>query len=85
MLCSPNAATPPRTESRSECEHLVREGLSRRVQEGWFVGLAPYGYRNVRKDGRGVIEIDPEAAANVNRIFHLYAYLPLIEPADRRQ
>jgi site-specific DNA recombinase len=52
----------------------VREGLSRRVQEGWFVGLAPYGYRNVRKDGRGIIEIDPEAAANVKRIFHLYAY-----------
>jgi site-specific DNA recombinase len=52
----------------------VREGLSRRVKEGWFIGLAPYGYRNVRKDGRGIIEIDPEAAANVKRIFHLYAY-----------
>jgi len=52
----------------------VREGLSRRVQEGWFIGLAPYGYRNVRKDGRGIVEIDPEAAANVKRIFHLYAY-----------
>jgi hypothetical protein len=44
------------------------------VQEGWFVDLAPYGYRNVRKDGRGVIQIDPEVAANVKRIFHLYAY-----------
>ena len=52
----------------------VREGLSRRVQEGWFVGLAPYGYRNIRKDGRGVIEVDTEAAANVKRIFNLYAY-----------
>ncbi len=52
----------------------VREGLSRRVQEGWFVGLAPYGYRNIRKDGRGIIEVDSEAAANVKRIFHLYAY-----------
>jgi site-specific DNA recombinase len=52
----------------------VREGLARRVKEGWFVGLAPYGYRNVRKDGRGVVEIDPQAAANVRRIFHLYAY-----------
>ncbi len=37
----------------------VREGLARRVQEGWFVGPAPYGYRNVRKDGRGIIEINP--------------------------
>ncbi len=52
----------------------VREGLSRRVQEGWFIGLAPYGYRNVRKDGRGVVEIDVQAAANVRRIFHLYAF-----------
>ncbi len=52
----------------------VREGLSRRVQEGWFVSRGPYGYRNVRKDGRGMIEIDPQAAANVRRIFHLYAY-----------
>ena len=52
----------------------VREGLARRVKEGWFIGLAPYGYRNVRKEGRGVVEIDPQAAANVKRIFHLYAY-----------
>ena len=52
----------------------VREGLSRRVQEGWFVSRGPYGYRNVRKEGRGMIEIDPQAAANVKRIFHLYAY-----------
>ena len=52
----------------------VREGQARRVKEGWFVGLAPYGYRNVRKDSRGVVEVDPEAAANVKRIFQLYAY-----------
>jgi site-specific DNA recombinase len=52
----------------------VREGLARRVQEGWFIGLAPYGYRNIRKDGRGLVEIDPESASNVKRIFHLYAY-----------
>ena len=49
----------------------VREGLARRVREGWFIGLAPYGYRNVRKDGRGVVEADPREAANVRRIFHL--------------
>ncbi len=52
----------------------VREGLSRRVQEGWFVSRGPYGYRNFRKDGRGMVEIDPNPAANVKRIFHLYAY-----------
>ena len=52
----------------------VREGIARRVREGWFCGPAPYGYRNVRKDGRGIIETDPVEAANVKRMFHLYAY-----------
>lgn len=61
----------------------VKEGLARRVQEGWFVGKAPYGYRNVRKDGRCVTEIDPAAAANVKRLFHLYAYEPLTLDALR--
>ncbi len=52
----------------------VREGLNRRVQEGWFVSRGPYGYRNVRKEGRGMVEIDPIPAENVKRIFHLFAY-----------
>jgi len=52
----------------------VREGHARRVKNGLFVGLAPYGYRNVRVDGRGLIEIDEAAADNVRRIFELYAY-----------
>lgn len=52
----------------------VREGLARRVREGWFIGLAPYGYRNIRKDGRGIVEVDPQETANVRRIFQLYAY-----------
>src|SRR5262249_3682068 len=55
----------------------VKEGVARRVQEGWFVGHAPYGYKNIRKDGRGVVTIDPLPAANVKRIFHLFAYEPL--------
>lgn len=55
----------------------VREGHARRVQEGWFVGGAPYGYRNVRREGRGLIEVDPDRAAAVRRVFHLYAYEPL--------
>jgi DNA invertase Pin-like site-specific DNA recombinase len=55
----------------------VREGLARRVQEGWFVGHAPYGYKNIRKDGRGLVVLDPIPAANVRRMFHLFAYEPL--------
>ena len=33
-----------------------------------------HAYLNVRKDGRGLVEIDPVAAATVRRIFHLFAY-----------
>lgn len=55
----------------------VREGHERRVQQGLFVAKAPYGYRNVRRDGRSLVEIDREAADNVRRIFHLFAYEPL--------
>ena len=52
----------------------VREGHARRVQSGLFVGSAPYGYRNVRIDGRGLVEVDTERASTVRRIFELYAY-----------
>ncbi len=52
----------------------VKEGLARRVQEGWFAGKAPYGYRNVRRNGRSVVEIDPVAGPKVRQIFELYAY-----------
>ncbi len=52
----------------------VQEGLARRVKEGWFVAAAPYGYKNVRREGRGIVEIEPEQADHIRRIFHLYAY-----------
>lgn len=45
----------------------VREGLARRIQEGWFINKAPYGYRNVRKDGHSVVEICPDAGPKVDR------------------
>jgi site-specific DNA recombinase len=52
----------------------VREGLARRVQNGLFVSRPPFGYRNVRIDGRSIIEIDPENGPKVRRIFDLYAF-----------
>ncbi|WDI43703.1 recombinase family protein [Bremerella sp. P1] len=52
----------------------VREGLARRVESGLFVSRAPFGYRNVREQGRGLIETDWENAAKVQRIFELYAF-----------
>ncbi|MHB8899153.1 MAG: recombinase family protein [Thermoguttaceae bacterium] len=52
----------------------VKEGLAKRVESGLFVGLAPFGYRNVRKDGRSLVEVDLVDGPKVARIFHLYAY-----------
>lgn len=51
----------------------VKEGLARRAQSGLFVGMTPYGYRNIRVDGRSLVEIDEPAAQNVRLIFRLYA------------
>ena len=52
----------------------VKDGLLRRVQSGLFVGKAPYGYLNVRRAGRSLVEIDEKNAQTVRRIFELYAH-----------
>ena len=50
------------------------EGVERRVRTGLFSGRAPYGYKNYRENGRGLIRVNPEQADNVRRVFELYAY-----------
>jgi len=52
----------------------VKDGLARRVKEGWFPTVAPYGYVSQRVDGRSVVIIEEREAANVQYIFNLYAY-----------
>jgi DNA invertase Pin-like site-specific DNA recombinase len=52
----------------------VRDGLERRVQTGLFPNKAPYGYRNVRLDGRSVVQIDQEDSPKIRRIHDMYAY-----------
>jgi site-specific DNA recombinase len=52
----------------------VKEGMARRVENGYFVSKAPYGYLNVRRDGRSVTEVDSRHGAKIGRIFHLFAY-----------
>ncbi len=37
----------------------VRDGMKRRVESGLFSATPPYGYRNYRKDGRGLVEDRP--------------------------
>lgn len=52
----------------------VKEGLQRRVEAGLPVGKPPYGFRNVRRDGRSLIEVDPQDGPKIAKIFELYAY-----------
>ncbi len=52
----------------------ISQGINRRVQEGLFPSKAPYGYRNVKANGRRVIELDLVAAENVRRMFRLFAF-----------
>jgi len=52
----------------------VREGQAQRVKTGLFVGTAPYGYLNVRIEGRGLVDVSPENGPKIQRVFHLYAY-----------
>jgi hypothetical protein len=52
----------------------VRDGMKRRVESGLFSATPPYGYRNYRKDGRGLVEVDPECGPKVHRIYELYAW-----------
>jgi len=51
----------------------VREGMQRRVEAGWFIGKAPFGYKNVRIDGRSLIEVDEHKAAVVRYLYSAYA------------
>jgi site-specific DNA recombinase len=52
----------------------VKQAMKRRAEAGLFVTLAPYGYCNVVDGKRRVVAIDAREAANVQRIFRMYAY-----------
>ena len=52
----------------------VKEGIERRVESGLFPSRPPYGYRNIRIDGRSIVEIHPGNARTIRRIFDLYGY-----------
>ncbi|MGE5609487.1 MAG: recombinase family protein, partial [Bacillota bacterium] len=52
----------------------VKAGHERRVESGLFACKAPYGYRNIRADKRGLIELHPEYAPRVKRVYELHAF-----------
>ena len=52
----------------------VKDGLARRVRDGWFPTVAPYGYESRRVEGRSSVFVDRREAENVKHIFDLYAF-----------
>lgn len=63
----------------------VREGIARRVAEGWFPSNVPFGYSTVRKDKRSYVVTVAKNASKVKRIFQLRAFerLTLDEIVER--
>jgi len=53
----------------------IRSGMKRRIDAGFPLGRQ-YGFRNVRVNGRSIIEHDPINAPKVKRLFELFAYRP---------
>lgn len=51
----------------------VRDGIARRVAEGWFPSNPPFGYCNRRIDKRSYVETHPQNGNKVRRIFDLRA------------
>lgn len=51
----------------------VRDGIARRVTEGWFPSTPPFGYCNRRIDKRSYVETHPQNGNKVRRIFDLRA------------
>ena len=52
----------------------VKKGMLEKAEQGIWPGPAPLGYLNVaRPDGKRIVDVDPEYAPVIKRIFEMYA------------
>lgn len=58
----------------------IKSGVAKRVAIGGFPARCPYGYRNIRINGRATAEVHPENGPKVQRAFELRAYEGLLVP-----
>lgn len=51
----------------------VKKGMSEKASQGIYPSSAPYGYLNVRENGKSIIKVDSQTASYVQKMFDLYA------------
>ncbi|MBP6869816.1 recombinase family protein [Candidatus Babeliales bacterium] len=51
----------------------VRKGMLEKAAQGIYPSVAPYGYINVRENGKSIIKVDPAAATFIQQMFELYS------------
>lgn len=51
----------------------VRKGMTEKAVQGTYPSFAPYGYINVREDGKKLLKPDLQSAPFVQKLFELYA------------
>src|ERR1043166_8719108 len=51
----------------------IRRGQQNCMEHGRWIGLAPMGYRNVRRKGEARVEVNPRVAPLIQQAFYLAA------------
>ncbi len=51
----------------------VKKGMSEKAAQGIYPSWAPFGYINVKENGKSIIKLDPNTAPYVKTMFELYA------------
>ena len=51
----------------------TKKGQREKARQGMWPSWAPYGYQNVERDGRRIIEPDPDVAPIIAKLFEAYA------------
>lgn len=60
-------------QERKRIIERVKNGVRYRMQQGYYCGMAPFGYKNIRNaEGKAVIVIDELRAPVIKSIFNLY-------------
>lgn len=51
----------------------VKKGMTEKAEQGTYPSIAPYGYVNIKENGKKVLKINPSDAPFVKKMFQLYA------------